>query len=171
MVRKSTTIGILLFLFLLSLPSFAFQKLTTTQMRENSIRINALEIKELDIEIPKMVVVLDADSLNFDFDKWNIKEEYYGVLENMRDFILANDYEAVIIGHTDWIGSNEYNLGLSLKRANSTKEKIIEFGLPSDRIVGVEGRGEEEPVATNDTPEGRFANRRVEFHLEKRVKE
>ena len=167
MVRKSTKIGIILFLFLLSLPTLAIQKLTTTQMRENSIRINALEIKEMDVNLKKMTVVLDERALNFDFDKWNIKEQYIPVLENLKDFILANDYEVSIEGHTDWIGSNAYNISLSLKRANSTKEKLIELGLPADRIVGISGEGEEKPVATNETVEGRAQNRRVEFHLEK----
>ncbi|MDO5085938.1 MAG: hypothetical protein Q4D47_05805, partial [Erysipelotrichaceae bacterium] len=115
MVRKSTKIGIMAFLLLVSLPTFAIQKLTTTQIRENSIRINALELKEADVELKKMTVVLDERALNFDFDKWNIKEQYIPVLENLKEFILANDYEVSIEGHTDWIGSNAYNMGLSLK--------------------------------------------------------
>ena len=168
MVRKSTKIRILAFLFLLSLPAFAVQKLTTTQMRENSIRINALELKEMDIDLKKVTVVLDERALNFDFNKWNIKEQYFEVLQNLKEFILANDYMVSIEGHTDSIGSNAYNMGLSLKRANSTKEKLIEFGLPEDRIVEVSGQGEESPVTTNETAEGRAQNRRVEFHLEKK---
>lgn len=167
MVRKSTKIGIIAFLLLISLPTFAIQKLTTTQMRENSIRINALELKEANIEFKKMTVVLDERALNFDFDKWNIKEQYIPVLENLKEFILANDYEVSIEGHTDWIGSNAYNKNLSLKRANSTKEKLIELGLPAERIMGISGEGEEKPIATNETAEGRAQNRRVEFHLEK----
>lgn len=168
MVRKSTTkIGVLLFLFMLSLSSFAFQKLTTTQMRENTIRINALEIKEADISLPKVTVVLDEGALNFDFDKWNIKEQYIPILENLRDYIKANNYEVSIVGHTDSIGKNAYNLSLSLKRAESTKEKLIELGLEAEKIVSVDGKGEEEPIATNATSEGRRQNRRVEFHLEK----
>ncbi|MBQ3437978.1 MAG: OmpA family protein [Fusobacterium sp.] len=169
MVRKSTTkIGVLLFLFMLSLSSFAIQKLTTTQMRENTIRINALEIKEADITLPKITIVLDEGALNFDFDKWNIKDEYIGILENMRDYIKNYDYNVAIEGHTDSIGSDSYNMELSLKRAQSTKEKLIELGLEEERIVSVSGKGEEEPIATNQTNEGRAKNRRVEFHLEKR---
>lgn len=168
MGRKSTKIGIFIFLFLFSLPGFAAQKLTTTQMRENSIRINALELKEMDVQLKKVTIVLDERALNFDFDKWNIKEQYYEILENLKEYILANEYEVVIEGHTDSIGTNAYNRGLSFKRANSTKEKLIEFGLPAERIVGIRGEGEEKPIATNETAEGRAKNRRVEFHLEKR---
>lgn len=165
---KSTKIGILFFLLILSLPSLALQKLTTTQIRENSIRINALEIKEADISLPKITIVLDEGSLNFDFDKWNIKEEYIGILENLRDYIENYDYNVEIEGHTDSIGSNAYNMGLSLRRAQSTKEKLIELGLKEERILSVSGKGEEEPIATNQTDDGRRKNRRVEFKLEKR---
>lgn len=168
MVRKATTkIGVLLFLFMLSLSSFAVQKLTTTQMRENTIRINALELKEADMSLPKVTVVLDEGALNFDFDKWNIKEQYIPILENLRDYIKVNNYEVSIVGHTDSIGKNAYNLALSLKRAESTKEKLIELGVEAEKIVSVDGKGEEEPIATNETSEGRSKNRRVEFHLEK----
>lgn len=168
MVRKATTkIGVLLFLFMLSLSSFAVQKLTTTQMRENTIRINALELKEADMSLPKVTVVLDEGALNFDFDKWNIKEQYIPILENLRDYIKVNNYEVSIVGYTDSIGKNAYNLALSLKRAESTKEKLIELGVEAEKIVSVDGKGEEEPIATNETSEGRSKNRRVEFHLEK----
>jgi len=54
------------------------------------------------------------------------------------------------------------------RRAEAVKAKLIEFGLPEDRIVGIEAKGEEYPVATNETPEGRLQNRRVEFRLVQR---
>ena len=54
---------------------------------------------------------------------------------------------------------------LGMRRAESVKAKLLEFGVPADRIVGVESRGEEEPVATNSTDEGRALNRRIEFKL------
>ena len=69
---------------------------------------------------------------------------------------------------TDSIGSNQYNIGLSRRRAEAVKAKLIEFGLPEDRIVGIEAKGEEYPVATNETAEGRLQNRRVEFRLVQR---
>ena len=166
--RKITTIiGIMVFLLVFSLPALA--ALTTTQMRENTIRINALELKKLDIqnaEVPKeMTVVLDERALNFDFDKSNVKPQYYELLNNLKDFIEQNNYEVTIVGHTDSVGSNQYNFGLSRRRAESVKAKLLEFGLSEERIVGIEAMGEEQPVATNDTSEGRAQNRRVEFKL------
>ena len=168
--KITTTIGIMLFLLVFSLPTLA--ALTTTQMRENSIRINALELKDIDIlnsEAPKeMTIVLDERSLNFDFDKSNVKPEYYDLLTNLKEFIEQNNYEVTIVGHTDSVGSNKYNFGLSRRRAESVKAKLLEFGLTEDRIIGIEAMGEEQPIATNETKEGRAQNRRVEFKLVQR---
>jgi len=169
--KNSTTIIMtVLFLIVFSLPSLA--ALTTTQIRENSIRINALELKNLDIlnsEAPKeMTIVLDERSLNFDFDKSNVKPEYYDLLNNIKEFVEQNNYEITIVGHTDSIGSNAYNFKLSRRRAESVKAKLLEFGLTEDRIVGIEAMGEEQPIATNETKEGRAQNRRVEFKLVQR---
>ena len=168
--NSTTTIMVMLFLLIFSLPALA--ALTTTQMRENSIRINALELKNIDIlnsEAPKeMTIVLDERSLNFDFDKSIVKPQYFDLLKNIKEFVEQNNYEITIVGHTDSIGSNQYNFGLSRRRAEAVKAKLIEFGLPEDRIVGIEAKGEEYPVATNETPEGRLQNRRVEFRLVQR---
>lgn len=170
--KITTTIGIMLFLLVFSLPALAAQALTTTQMRENSIRINALELKNVDIlnsEAPKeMTIVLDERALNFDFDKYNVKPEYYDLLNNIKEFVEQNNYEVTIVGHTDSIGSNAYNFKLSRRRAESVKAKLLEFGLSEDRIVGIEAMGEEQPIATNETKEGRAQNRRVEFKLVQR---
>ena len=170
--KNSTTIIVMLFLLIFSLPALAAQALTTTQMRENSIRINALELKNIDIlnsEAPKeMTIVLDERSLNFDFDKSNVKPQYYDLLKNIKEFVEQNNYEITIVGHTDSIGSNAYNFKLSRRRAESVKAKLLEFGLSEDRIVGIEAMGEEQPIATNATKEGRAQNRRVEFKLVQR---
>ena len=168
--NSTTTIMVMLFLLVFSLPALA--ALTTTQIRENSIRINALELKNVDIlnsEAPKeMTIVLDERSLNFDFDKSNVKPEYYDLLNNIKEFVEQNNYEITIVGHTDSIGSNAYNFKLSRRRAESVKAKLLEFGLTEDRIVGIEAMGEEQPIATNETKEGRAQNRRVEFKLVQR---
>ena len=170
--KNSTTIIVMLFLLIFSLPALAAQALTTTQMRENSIRINALELKNIDrlnSEAPKeMTIVLDERSLNFDFDKSNVKPQYYDLLKNIKEFVEQNNYELTIVGHTDSIGSNAYNFKLSRRRAESVKAKLLEFGLSEDRIVGIEAMGEEQPIATNATKEGRAQNRRVEFKLVQR---
>ena len=71
-----------------------------------------------------------------------------------------------IVGHTDSQGSDEYNMELGQRRADSVKAKLIELGLNPARILGTSSMGEKDPVSTNDTKEGRFQNRRIEFRLE-----
>lgn len=72
------------------------------------------------------------------------------------------DTTVQVLGHTDNTGSAEYNLSLSRQRANSVASILIGAGVPSYRVVAV-GRGEDQPIASNLTPEGRAQNRRVEF--------
>ena len=168
---RRTVILIMSLLMLLALPATA-RKLTTTQMRNNTIRINALELEEVDITKVRgpreVTVVLDSRSLNFDFDRYNVKAEYYSLLQNLIEYMNYNDYDVTIVGHTDSKGTEAYNMGLGQRRADSVKAKLLEFGLVSDRILGTESRGESEPVATNDTEEGRAQNRRIEFHFVRR---
>ena len=170
--KSTTTIITLLLLLVFSLPALAVQGLTTTQMRENTIRINALEIKNMDItniEAPKeMTIVLDERALNFDFDKSVVKPQYFEMLHKFIEYVNFNDYEVVIEGHTDSKGTNAYNMALGMRRAQSVKAKLLEFGMDPSRIVGTVSKGEEEPVATNTTDEGRAQNRRIEFKLSRR---
>ena len=172
-MKKISVLKILGILFLLILSSTSFTStFTTKRMRANSIRINALEINKMEAlpeEPPEeMTIVLDDRALNFDFDKSFVKPQYDEMLTNLKEFITKNDYEVTIVGHTDYIASNEYNMGLSKRRAEAVKAKLIELGLDPSRIVETVARGEEEPVADNSTTEGRAKNRRVEFKLVKR---
>ena len=172
-MKKLFTLKLFGVLFLLILSSTSFTStFTTKKMRANSIRINALEINKMEVlkeEPPQeMTIVLDDRSLNFDFDKSFVKPQYDEMLTNLKEFITKNDYEVTIVGHTDYIASNEYNMGLSKRRAEAVKAKLIELGLDPSRIVETVARGEEEPVADNSTTEGRAKNRRVEFKLVKR---
>lgn len=72
------------------------------------------------------------------------------------------DREIVIEGYTDAQGSEETNLALSQQRANAVREYLASQGVPRDQLRS-EGRGEASPIASNDTPEGRAYNRRVEI--------
>jgi len=69
-----------------------------------------------------------------------------------------------IAGHTDNVGSDAYNLLLSQQRADAVRDYLVEKGIAADRLTAV-GYGELEPVATNETEEGRKSNRRVEFRI------
>ena len=179
MVRRTTTTIIALGLLVAS-PLMA-RRLTTTQMRENTIRINALEIEEPAPEpVPEPQPqpqpepqpeepgwVFDSGRLNFDFDKSVVKPQYFELLRNVKDYAEQNNLRLTIIGHTDSKGSDEYNMALGMRRAVAVRDKLLEFGLDPARILGVESRGESEPIAPNDTEQGRFENRRIEFKATK----
>ena len=161
---------------------FSEGKPSGRQIREETLRINALELEQIDITkvlseselkeevgLPEeMIVVLSDETLKFGFNKDNIESRYYGILRNLIDYVNTYDYNVIVIGHTDSKGSNEYNMKLGRRRAENTANLLMELGLTPDRLKGIESRGEEEPVATNDTEIGRSQNRRIEFNLIKR---
>jgi len=99
----------------------------------------------------------------FDFDKYNIKLQYYHLLDEVaRVFKMNPDLRVIIEGHTDNIGTAAYNMKLSFRRANAVKEYLINRGVAGDKMK-VEGFGFTRPVASNATAEGRALNRRVQF--------
>jgi len=99
----------------------------------------------------------------FDFDKWNIKPEFFTGLDDVVAVLKAiPSLKIEIEGNTDSIGTPEYNMMLSEKRANSIKEYIINKGIAENRLLTV-GYGLTRPIATNETAEGRSLNRRAEL--------
>ncbi len=101
----------------------------------------------------------------FDFDKSVIKPEGKAKLDDLSNKIRGINLEVVIaIGHTDSIGTDEYNQKLSVRRAESVKAYLVSKGVEPNRIY-TEGKGEKQPVATNKTAEGRAKNRRTEIEV------
>ena len=109
-------------------------------------------------------VVLNADTF-FDFDKDTLKPEGRQVLDQVAAQVDTLNLETLIaVGHTDSIGSEQYNQGLSERRANSVKNYLVSKGIAADRVY-TEGKGETSPIADNATREGRAQNRRVEIEI------
>jgi OOP family OmpA-OmpF porin len=109
-----------------------------------------------------------AKGLEFDSNKWEIKPKYYGLMNKaVRVFQVNPALTVEIVGHTDNTGSEELNQKLSEKRANAVRDYFIANGIASDRLTA-RGMGEKDPIASNDTPEGRAQNRRIEFIPSKR---
>jgi len=102
--------------------------------------------------------------INFDFNKANIKKIYYSQIEKVAIAMKNNPKLKIEIdGYTDNIGSKEYNLKLSLKRAQAVKDILVKkYGINPKRIV-VKGFGEKYPLLPNTTPTNRALNRRVEI--------
>ncbi|PEN14681.1 cell envelope biogenesis protein OmpA [Longibacter salinarum] len=124
------------------------------------------ELANADVErIGEGIVVTFDSGLLFDFDSSALRS---GARQDLRDFASSmQDYpetEILVVGHTDSKGSADYNMGLSERRAESAADFLINQGISADRLR-TEGRGETEPVATNDTEAGRQQNRRVEVAI------
>jgi outer membrane protein OmpA-like peptidoglycan-associated protein len=101
----------------------------------------------------------------FDTDKAVIKDPR--VLDEAVTIMKANpQITGEVHGHTDSTGSEAHNQRLSEARANAVRDYFIKQGIAGNRIRA-KGFGETMPVATNDTPEGRALNRRVELHPDK----
>lgn len=98
----------------------------------------------------------------FETNKAEVRSIYGDELEAIAAAMKKNDdIDLVLEGHTDSVGDAGYNKGLSDRRAKAVKAKLVEaYGIPADRITA-NGYGEERPIASNDTAEGRAQNRRV----------
>ena len=101
----------------------------------------------------------------FDFDSAKLNEEGIATIEEYRKTIgpeLTDAYMVVIVGHTDSTGDPKYNMWLSLERANIVADYLISTGINEEQLRVI-GRGSNEPLASNDTREGRMQNRRVDI--------
>jgi outer membrane protein OmpA-like peptidoglycan-associated protein len=106
-------------------------------------------------------------SVNFDFDRTDVRPDAEPILDEAIRIIKEQDGEFTVIleGHTDSVGTLPYNQELSERRAESVRRYLVDHGVSEDRIRSV-GYGETRPLADNSTPEGRARNRRVEQRLE-----
>ncbi|HQO82316.1 MAG TPA: OmpA family protein, partial [Deltaproteobacteria bacterium] len=111
-------------------------------------------------------IILNMPSnITFETDQAEISSRFYNVLNSVAQ--VLDEYEKTIVditGHTDSTGEESYNLNLSQRRATNVAQYLIAQGVNSTRIAA-QGMGESQPIASNDTPEGRQANRRVEIEL------
>lgn len=118
------------------------------------------------VEEPAQVVRVELD-VKFDFDKAQVKEESYGDIKSLADFMKQYPQTTTTVeGHTDSVGTDAYNQGLSERRANAVRDVLVnQYGVEGER-VNAAGYGESSPVADNATDSGRAINRRVEAEVE-----
>ena len=121
-----------------------------------------IEIERQENEILKLTM---SSEVSFDFNSANIKSTFQFSLNKIADIMSRYPQtQIVVVGHTDNVGSDQYNLELSLRRANAVADYLIVRGVETSRL-GTEGRGEMEPIASNITVTGRSQNRRVEIFV------
>ncbi|HEU4624444.1 MAG TPA: OmpA family protein [Steroidobacteraceae bacterium] len=105
-------------------------------------------------------------NITFKTDSADLNASFYNVLNSVA--LVLKEYDKTILevaGHTDNTGSEQYNQALSERRAQSVAQYLESHGVNPQRVITV-GAGETHPIASNATPEGRQANRRVELSLE-----
>ncbi|MDR7332445.1 outer membrane protein OmpA [Roseateles asaccharophilus] len=109
-------------------------------------------------------VTFAADAF-FDFDKSTLKPEATAKLDDLVSKTKGINLEVIIaVGHTDSVGSDEYNQKLSIRRSEAVKAYLVSKGVEPNRVY-TEGKGEKQPVADNKTAEGRAKNRRTEIEV------
>ncbi len=118
-----------------------------------------------DFELPTLNEALSLESITFETASAVITAEGLAALDATVEFLSLNpDIRVAIEGHTDSQGDEEPNLALSRARADAVRDHLVEQGIAADRLE-TEGFGESQPIATNDTAEGRAQNRRIDFRL------
>lgn len=134
-----------------------------------------IDISEIDVEA--MVAAEQFDNIYFAFDKWNIDGAAEAIVDKVAVFMNDYDYFVIVIrGHTDSMGTEEYNKLLSQRRAESVAKSLQEKGLSPDRII-TESYGESQLLVADTTQEGGYIkrlaakNRRVEMEIKPKEKE
>lgn len=160
--------------YLVSLPSGKNYGITVNSENclfysDNVDLLDKQGFKELvkDIQLKKIAVgsKVVLKNIFFDSGKSTLKEESQKELDNLLE--ILNEVPTLkieISGHTDNVGSAKFNKSLSEKRAKAVVDYLVSKGISADRLTYV-GYGFDQPIATNDTPEGRQQNRRTEFKV------
>lgn len=112
-----------------------------------------------------VVMNLGSDAVEFDFDKSTLRPENRELLSRIAGVLLTSQgYRVQIHGHTDDIGSSEYNQRLSERRAEAVRNYLVDAGIDPG-IVSTKGHGKTSPLAPGTTPRARAKNRRVEIGI------
>lgn len=124
------------------------------------------ELPPVGVEVkPKRRIVLRG--VYFDFDRADIRPDSRPVLDEAAEIVTAarDEIEQLVVeGHTDALGTDEYNQALSIRRAEAVFRYLVNQGVPPE-LMRIEGYGESRPVASNEDEEGRAQNRRVELRV------
>ena len=141
--------------------STSYNVLDIPALKGNQFYKNPFKV-EIQFEAPKSFVL---DNCTFESGKANLKPEAFAVLNELVEYLNRKDDERIEIGgHTDNVGKAEANMILSTNRANTVREYLITKGISPERVSS-KGYGLTEPVAENDSAEGRQMNRRTEVKI------
>src|SRR5262249_17245121 len=119
--------------------------------------------------VPKdLIAALNDSVVNFASDSAEVPTSMIDFLQKAAEDIkqLPNGHVVEIAGYTDNTGEQALNVALSQKRAEAVRQMLVKFGADPEMLIA-KGYGSADPVASNDTPEGRRRNRRIEYHIVK----
>ncbi|MCH2046706.1 MAG: OmpA family protein, partial [Saprospiraceae bacterium] len=145
-----------------------FPKANNIDLRDKGKQVDVDESLEM-VRIEEMVekdIALPLKNLFFETNKYNIKETSFLELDRLAQLIQDYNLKVEIAGHTDDRGSDQDNKVLSQNRANAVKKYLIKQGCDTNKIQAI-GYGEDNPVKSNKTIEGRAKNRRVEVRFKR----
>ena len=118
--------------------------------------------------VEEILQTLDLSGITFLFGSEEITEQGTVILDEVVTILNEHPEFAVVVeGHTDNVGDENINLDLSQRRAISVMNYLINQGIQAERLSAV-GYGETNPITSNDTPEGRAENRRIDFEVARR---
>jgi len=128
------------------------------------VELSDQETSPVSVEAPYEEKIIIMQKIHFEFNKSNVRPVSYPILDDVVKVLEQNPQirKIRIEGHTDWIGSDAYNMKLSQRRAESVREYLVKKGVSPDRLIAT-GYGKSRPIADNNTDEGRARNRRTEF--------
>jgi len=145
----------------------AGQKATAEARKQEEARFQQkLAEDEGSVKARKEREMFQSEDIHFDYDKYNLRPEAQEILRRKAQWLMANSAVKVTIeGHCDERGTNEYNMALGDRRAQSAKAFMVDLGVKSDRLATV-SYGEEKPVDPGHNEEAWGKNRRAHFALD-----
>ncbi|PYU35965.1 MAG: hypothetical protein DMG31_02355 [Acidobacteria bacterium] len=112
-----------------------------------------------------LVMTLGEKAIRFEFDKSDIEPQYRDILNRIAGVLMTlKGYSIYVYGYTDDIGTQEYNLKLSGRRAQAVRDSLVQAGI-NPRLITTQGFGKSDPRVKGDSPQARAANRRVEIGI------
>jgi outer membrane protein OmpA-like peptidoglycan-associated protein len=142
------------------------QATITVSVNKNTLAVTDTSTSTPPLQLDVINSIIDQsqiENIQFNFDSYEITPEYKTYLRGLSMLIKANkNWNIHLSGHTDNVGEDIYNVYLSEQRSISAKKFLVSCGVEADRLT-YDFFGEAKPVATNQTPEGRYKNRRVEI--------
>lgn len=137
------------------------QKLQELEAKLKDARDTIAKIASVKDDDRGMVITLQGEVL-FTTGKYDLKPGAMAKLDQIAEALKNKEQPIVVYGYTDNVGTRDHNMGLSQLRAQSVRDYLVSKGVPRD-LVTAQGKGPDEPIAGNDSIEGRAQNRRVEI--------